>query len=168
MLPTAPAGKPSETFRKLNPWQGSGQLLISYPCPNPERDRWSGLPPPSPRKITSYIGFYRNRDLHPHPPPPPKKKEIIIKSCTPPPPPPTINVSTLLNRKKYSCKKNNNKKHPVFSVIWVWTPPAPVSICEERVEGGGYYNIFIHTWARTILGFKILNFNTFEGFQKNV
>ena len=34
-------------------------------------------------------------------------------------------------------------------------------------EGGGYYNIFIHTYARTILGFKILNFNTFEGFQKN-
>ena len=34
------------------------------------------------------------------------------------------------------------------------------------MEGGGYYNIFIHTWARTILGFKILNFNTFEGFQK--
>ena len=33
--------------------------------------------------------------------------------------------------------------------------------------GGGYSNIFIHTWARTILGFKILNFNTFEGFQKN-
>ena len=29
-----------------------------------------------------------------------------------------------------------------------------------------YYNIFIHTWARTILGFKILNFNTFEGFRK--
>ena len=45
---------------------------------------------------------------------------------------------------------------------------APVSVCEERVEGGGgvYYNIFIHTWARTILGFKILNFNTFEGFRK--
>ena len=164
MLPTAPAGKPSETFRKLNPWQGSGQLLISYPCPNPERDRWSGLPPPSPRKITSYIGFYRNKDLHP----PPKKKEIIIKSCTPPPP---INVSTLWTVKKYSCKKNPTKNTliRVFSVIWVWTPPAPVSICEERVEeGGGYYNIFIHTWARTILGFKILNFNTFEGFQKNV
>ena len=35
------------------------------------------------------------------------------------------------------------------------------------MEGGGYYNIFIHTWARTILEFKILNFNTFEGFQKN-
>ena len=35
------------------------------------------------------------------------------------------------------------------------------------MEGGGYYNIFIHTWARTILGFKILNLNTFEGFQKN-
>ena len=34
-------------------------------------------------------------------------------------------------------------------------------------RGGGYYNIFIHTWARTILGLKILNFNTFEGFQKN-
>ena len=69
--------------------------------------------------------------------------------------------------------KKTNKKHPYqsfFSVIWVWTPPAPVSICEERVEGGGggeYYNIFIHTWARTILGLKIFNFNTFEGFQKN-
>ena len=74
--------------------------------------------------------------------------------------------------KKYSCKKKNQQKTPLsefFSVIWVWTPPAPVSICEERVEGGGgYYNIFIHTWARTILVFKILNFNTFEGFQKNV
>ena len=74
--------------------------------------------------------------------------------------------------KKYSCKKKTNKNTliRVFSVIWVWTLPVPVSICEERVEGGGgggYYNIFIHTWARTILGFKILNFNTFKGFQKN-
>ena len=86
MLPTAPAGKPSETFRKLNPWQGSGQLLISYPCPNPESDRWSGLPP-SPRKITSYIGFYRNKDLHPQRPPPPKKKRNNNKKLHPPPPP---------------------------------------------------------------------------------
>ena len=31
---------------KLNPWRGSGQLLISNRCADPEGDRWSGHPPP--------------------------------------------------------------------------------------------------------------------------
>ena len=78
-----------------------GNYLL--PCANPKRDRCSGPPPPPPAEITSYIGFYRNKDLHPppNPPSPPQKK-----SCTPPPP---INVTNILNRKKYSCKKTQTK-----------------------------------------------------------
>ena len=88
-----------------------------------------------------------------------------------PPPPPPINVSTILNRKKYSCKKNNNNKTPLseffFLLLFESGRPRPLFLSARRGwRGGGYYNIFIHTWARTILGFKILNFNTFEGFQK--
>ena len=68
----------------------TGKWAITYFLPMPEsREGLVVRTPPSPRKITSYIGFYRNKDLHPPTPPPPKKKkEIIIKSCTPPPPPP--------------------------------------------------------------------------------
>ena len=129
-------------------------------------------PPPPPRKITIYIGFYRNKDLHP-PPPTPQKIIIIIISCNPPPPPPPINVSTLLNRKKNIVAKNPNKKHPPleFFLLFESGRPRPLFLSARRGwrggGGGGYYNIFIHTWARTILGFKILNFNTFEGFHKN-
>ena len=35
---------------KLNPWRGSGQLLISNRCADPEGDRWSGHPPPKKKK----------------------------------------------------------------------------------------------------------------------
>ena len=104
-------------------------------------------PPPPPRKNTSYIGFYRNKDLHPPKPPPPKKKK----------------------KKIYIVAKKNPTKTPlseVFFLLFESGRPRPLFLSARR-GGGGYYNIFIHTWARTILGFKILNFNTFEGFQKN-
>ena len=154
----------------------TGKWAITYFLPIARIQRGIGgpdPPPPPPRKITSYIGFYRNKDLHPPKPPPQKKKKkiiIIIKSCTPPPPPP-INVSTILNVKKYSCKKNKTKNTliRVFFLLFESGRPRPLFLSARRGwrGGGGYYNIFIHTWARTILGFKILNFNTFEGFQKN-
>ena len=135
-----------------------------------------GPDPPPPRKITSYIGFYRNKDLHPPNPPPPQKKKKKKKNNNkklhpPPPPPPPINVSTILNRKKYSCNKTPTKNTliRVFFLLFESGRPRPLFLSARRGwrGGGGYYNIFIHTWARTILGFKILNFNTFEGFQKN-
>ena len=90
--------------------------------------------PPTPRKITSYIGFYRNKDLHPPiPPPPPKKNKI--KSCPPPPPP--INVSTLLNRKKYSCNKNPTKNTLIRVFFCYLSLDAPGPCFYLRGEGGG-------------------------------
>ena len=43
-------------------------------CGSRGGDRGSG--PPLPRKITSYMGFYRNQHLDPGPPPPPPLEKL--------------------------------------------------------------------------------------------
>ena len=101
--------------------------------------RGIGGPDPPPRKITSYIGFYRNKDLYPpNPPPPPPKKKKIIKSCTPPPPPPPINVSTLLNRKKYNIVAKKTTINTLIRVFFCYLSlDAPGPCFYLRGEGGG-------------------------------
>ena len=126
---------------------------------------------PPPRKITSYIGFYRNKDLHPpNPPPPPKKKKNNNNKKLHPPPPP-INVSTILNRKKYSCKKNPTKNTLIRVFFFCYLSlDAPGPCFYLRGEGGGGGGTIIFSFIRGLAPFwgsKILNFNTFEGFQKN-
>ena len=79
---------------------------------------------------------------------------------------------------RYNCQSQPARKHQTYSscvVLWIIS-----SITRQKYYlllylvypqgggGGGYYDIFIHTKARVIfLGFKILNFIIFGGFQKN-